>query len=427
MTPPGSESTPDPDSAPSPESAPLDPEVQRELQSLMRGVVDCVREEDLGRRLQKARSEGRPLRVKLGMDPTAPDLHFGHAVVLRKLRQFQDQGHQAVLIIGGATAMLGDPSGKDKTRPQLTREDVAAHAQTYLDQAHKILDPERLEIINNADWFLGFDFAALLELASRMTVARMIERDLFQRRLAQGAPIGIHEFLYPLLQGWDSVEVRADVELGGSDQLFNLLVGRDLQAQKGQAPQVCMTTPLLIGLDGKNKMGKSLDNYIGLTFTPEDVFGKVMSLPDEQIRPYSVLLSDRTDEEIDARLAGHPREAKASLAADLTAMLHGTDAAESARGHFVRLFREKEIPEDIPVVVVEKDACKDGKIWIVDLVRLLGFESSNGRARRLIEQRGIRIDGQVIVDVELQVDLGSERLVQAGKRRFARVVGSDPG
>ncbi len=387
---------------------------------LLRGVVDCVQQEDLKKRLEKAYQQQRPLRVKLGLDPTAPDIHLGHTVVLRKLRQFQDFGHQAILVIGGATAVLGDPTGKDKMRPSLTAEEVQANAQTYLDQAAKVLDASRLEVVNNGDWFLKFGFQEFIQLSSRMTVARMLERELFQRRMKQGNPIGIHEFLYPLLQGWDSVEIRSDVELGGTDQLFNLLVGRDLQEQADQAPQVCMTMPLLVGLDGEKKMSKSLGNYIGLTFEPQDMFGKVMSIPDALMRTYFLLLTDLDEAEIDRRLAGHPREAKGGLAEIIVTWLHGSAAAAQSREHFNQVFQRKEVPDDIPEIELAEEEASGGAMWIVPLVVRLGFAKSNGEARRLIQGRGVKIDGDVVEDLDRQVDLTGRPLVQVGKRRFAR-------
>jgi tyrosyl-tRNA synthetase len=404
----------------------LEAGVQNQLDTVLRGVVDCVTREDLERRLRRSAETSRPLRVKLGMDPTAPDLHLGHAVVLRKLRQFQDLGHQAVLVIGGATAMLGDPTGKDKMRPQLSREDVRDHARTYLEQAIKVLDGRSLEIVDNSDWFLGFGFQDLVRLASRMTVARMVERDLFARRLRTGTPIGIHEFLYPLLQGWDSVEIRADVELGGSDQLFNLLVGRDLQEQEGQEPQICLTLPLLVGLDGQQKMSKSLGNYIGLTFDPADVYGKIMSIPDEQMRSYFLLLTELPEARIEAELGRHPRECKVELATRLTALLHGDEAAAAAREAFDRVFKERRLPDEIEQVELSHEEAEGGRIWIVSLLLRVGFARSGSEARRLIRGRGVKLDGEVVEDPDHKVEVGSERVLQVGRRRFVRVVLAAP-
>src|SRR5688572_23426685 len=311
---------------------------------------------------------------------------------MRKLRQFQDCGHHAIFIVGGATAMLGDPSGKDKTRPQLTREQVDQNAKTYLEQAFKVVRREEergsIEVLNNADWLLKIDFPGFLRLCSKMTVARMVERDSFTKRMKEGTPIGIHEFIYPLLQGQDSVEVRADVELGGTDQLFNLLVGRDLQSDSGQAPQICMTTGLLPGLDGRQKMSKSLGNYVGLTFTPDDVFGKVMSVPDALMPTWFNLLTD-LDEKRTAELAGRdPREAKALLAQTVTAWLHGEAPSREARARFDHVFRDRQVPEDVPHVALPASELDGGRLWIVKLLVRLGFASSNGEARRLVAGRG---------------------------------------
>ena len=406
-------------------------EVQRQLAILMRGVVDCVAADDLARRLQRTLAARRPLRVKLGFDPTSSDLHVGHAVVLRKLRQFQDLGHHAVFIVGGATAMLGDPSGKDKTRPTLTREQVEQNARTYLEQAFKVVRRDeryadgstgQIEVRNNADWFLPLGFADFIRLCSKMTVARMIERDNFTKRMKEGAPIGIHEFVYPLLQGQDSVEVRSDVELGGTDQLFNLLVGRDLQADAGLPAQVCMTMKVLPGLDGVQKMSKSLANYVGLTFPPDEVFGKVMSVPDALMGTWYTLLTDLAEEEWSGLVASDPREAKAALAARLADWLHGAPAGAQARERFDKLFRDKQVPDDVPTVTVPAGELTDGRLWIVKLLVRLGFAASNGEARRLVEGRGVKLDGGVVADDKLEVDLRRPVLLQAGKRRFARVV-----
>jgi tyrosyl-tRNA synthetase len=417
----------------------LDPqvalEVDRQFALLRRGAVDCVQESELRERLARSLSTGTPLRVKLGLDPTSPDLHLGHAVVLRKLRRFQDLGHHAIFIVGGATAMLGDPSGKDKTRPQLSREQVAANAKTYLEQAFKIVlrdepglggKPGRIEVVDNADWFSKHGFADFIRLCSKMTVARMIERDSFTKRMKQGTPIAIHEFVYPLLQGHDSVEVRADVELGGTDQLFNLLVGRDLQADAGLAPQVCMTTPLLPGLDGKQKMSKSLGNYVGLTFAPDDVFGKVMSVPDALMPTWYELLTDdfadpAARSALEAMLREKPRDAKARLAEEITAWLNGAPAAAAAREQFDRVFRDRNVSDDAPRVEIPAAEAPAAKLGVVALLEKLGFVGSKSEARRLIEGRGVKLDGVVVEDVAREVDLGREVLVQAGKRRFARV------
>ena len=401
-------------------------EVERQLATLLHGVVDCEKRDELEKRLGRSLVQGKPLRVKLGLDPTSPDLHLGHSVVLKKLRQFQDLGHHAIFIVGGATAMLGDPSGRDKTRPQLSREQVAANARTYLEQAFKVVRRDEahgsIEIVDNADWFEKQGFADFIRLCSKSTVARMIERDSFAKRLKEGSPVSIHELVYPLMQGHDSVEVRADVELGGTDQLFNLLVGRDLQADAGQAPQVCMTTAILPGLDGRQKMSKSLGNYVGLSFGADEVFGKTMSLPDALMKTWYTLLTPVSEEEVEARIAKDPREAKAALAGALTAELHGEAAGRAARERFDHLFRDKQVPDEVARVVIPAAELTDGRLWIVKLLVSAGLAATNGEARRLIEGRGVKLDGEVVADEKLQVELASERLLQAGKRRFVRVV-----
>jgi tyrosyl-tRNA synthetase len=406
-------------------------EVERQLRLLTQGVVDCVQREELEKRLAKSIASGKPLRVKLGFDPTSSDLHLGHAVVLRKLRQFQELGHHAIFIVGGATAMLGDPSGKDKTRPQLTREQVEAHAKSYLEQAFQVVRRDErhgsIEVANNADWFLKQGFGDFIRLCSKMTVARMIERDSFTKRMKAGTPISIHEFVYPLLQGQDSVEVRADVELGGTDQLFNLLVGRDLQADAGQAPQICMTTQVLPGLDGRQKMSKSLGNAIGITFSPDEMFGKLMSIPDDAMASYCELLTDRFAreggrEEFEASARANPRDAKAGLAETITAAFHTAELAAHARARFDRVFREKDVEGEAPEVQIPAAEMPTGKLGVAKLLLRLGFVASSSEANHLVEGRGVKLDGEVVADWKAEVDLACPVLVQAGKRRFARVV-----
>jgi tyrosyl-tRNA synthetase len=392
-------------------------EVERQTRILLHGIVDCEKREELAKRLAKSIAGGKPLRVKLGFDPTSTDLHLGHAVVLKKLRQFQDLGHHAVFIVGGATAMLGDPSGKDKTRPQLTREQVEANAKTYLEQAFKVVRRDEahgaIEVRNNSDWFLDKGFADFVRLCSKMTVARMIERDSFAKRIKAGTPVSIHEFIYPLLQGQDSVEVRADVELGGTDQLFNLLVGRDLQSDAGQAPQVCITT--------------SLGNFVGLTFSADEMFGKVMSLPDATMPTYFELLTERFagekgPETLAAMIANDPRQAKAGLAEEITASFHSKEAAAAARQRFDRVFREKDIEGEAQEVQIPAAEVPTGKLWIADLLLRLGFVATSSEAKHLIAGRGVKVDGEAVVDWKAEVDLTRGALVRAGKRRFARVV-----
>ena len=394
-----------------------------QLELLRQKSVSIVTEEELLGKLRRSGSTGDPLRVKLGMDPTAPDLHLGHAVVLRKLRQFQDLGHQAVLIVGDYTGLVGDPSGQKKARPQLTYEEIETNARTYFEQAGKILDLDRLEVVRNGDWLKKLTFKEVLQLAGKMTVARMLERDDFSQRYKAGDPIGIHEFLYCLMQGYDSVMVRADVELGGTDQTFNLLVGRDLQRDQGMEPQVALTLPLLVGTDGEAKMSKSYGNYIGITEPPREMFGKVMSIPDRRMSQYFDLCTDLDHSEIDRLCSDetHPRDAKERLAQEIVTLYHGARAAKEAAREFRRVFAQGGLPDDVPVVTVGPGALGDGKVWIVRLLVLAGLVTSNSEGRRAIAQRGVRVDGTVITDVNLEVEVSDGMLLQHGKRAFVRL------
>ena len=383
-----------------------------------RGAVDLIEERELVERL----APGRPLRVKFGMDPSSPDLHLGHAIPLLKLRALQRCGHQVVLIVGDATAMVGDPSGRNKLRPQLSRAEVEANLETYTAQAGRVLDMERTEVRRNSEWFDAMGFAEVLQLASRMTVARMIERDTFKKRMRENAPIGIHEFLYPLMQGWDSVQVRADVELGGTDQLFNLLVGRELQRAEGQPGQVCLTLPLINGLDGR-KMSKSYGNAIGLTDPAPEMFGKVMSLEDGVMEGWFTLLTELPEDERRNLLAGHPRAAKARLAEEITTEFHGRAAGAAAREAFDRQFRDKQRPGDaeIPLVSLGEEWPAAG-LPLAVLLRKVGLASSSSEARRLVEQGGVRMDDEVVREPMLAVCRPERTLIlQVGKRRFARI------
>jgi len=402
-------------------------EVERQVEVIRRGVVagGITTEEDLERKLGRALDEGRRLRVKLGVDPTAPDIHLGHTVVLRKLRQFQDLGHTAVLIIGDYTAMVGDPSGRSKTRPVLTYADVEANANTYVEQVSTVLRSDRLEVVRNGDWFRKMTFLQVLQLASKTTVARMLERDDFATRYAAGSPISVHEFLYCLMQGQDSIAVKADVELGGTDQTFNLLVGRKLMADAGLEPQVCITTPILPGLDGSEKMSKSLGNHIGVTDPPsgpDGMFGKLMSIPDALMRDYFILLTDLPLDEADSILAGHPRDAKVRLATEIVSFYHSPDAARAAAEDFDRVHRQRKTPADMPDHPVPLGDIQGGRIWIVQLVAGAGLAASNSEARRLIQQGAVSLDGEKITDVDAHVRIATGQVLRVGKRRFARLV-----
>ncbi|MFT5289795.1 MAG: tyrosyl-tRNA synthetase [Planctomycetota bacterium] len=396
-----------------------DQDLNTHLEAFQRGAVDLIETDDLKKRLGLALAAGRGLRVKFGMDPSSADLHMGHAVQLRKLRDLQDLGHTIVLIVGDATAMVGDPSGRNKLRPQLSREAVETNLVTYTDQASLVLDMERTEVRRNSEWFDKMEFQDVLKLASRMTVAQMIQRDTFSKRMQESAPIGIHEFLYPLMQGWDSVQIHADVELGGTDQLFNLLVGRQLQEQEGQHPQVVLTQPLINGLDGR-KMSKSYDNTIQLTDAVGDVFGKTMSITDEAMATWYLYLTRLPADEIDVLLAGHPREAKARLAQEMGTFLHGEAAGKEARAAFDRQFKQGALPEDIPERAFGPWPAEGLPLTVV--LREVELASSGSEARRLIQQGGVSLDGEVIKDPKFMLTPPSSPvLVKVGKRKFLRL------
>ena len=395
--------------------------IDEKMELLLRGAERVYSADELAGRLAAAGKDGRALRVKFGMDPTAPDIHVGHAVVLRKLRQFQDLGHKAVLIIGDYTARVGDPSGQNATRPMLTGEQIKANARTYFDQAGKILDTSagKLEIRYNSEWLEKLTFADILRLAAQMTVARMMERDTFELRFKDNVPIGVHEFLYPLMQAYDSVAIAADVELGGTDQTFNNLCGRDIQRAYGQKPQIVMILPILVGLDGVEKMSKSKGNTIGVTDSPNDMFGKVMSIPDALMVNYFTLLTDLPADRIAAMTdpdTTHPRQAKADLARAVVATYHGADAAEAAAAEFDRVFSAREAPTDMPAI-----ALPAGPVGIVDLIVRAGFADSNSAARRLVAQNAVSLDGEKITDPNASVSPTNGQILRVGRRRFGKI------
>ena len=394
--------------------------VKEQLRVIKRGTVDLIAEDELAERLQQSRDSGKPLRVKLGIDPSSPDIHVGHTVVLRKLRDFQRLGHQVIMLWGTATAMLGDPSGKNRTRPQLSRDLVDENQRSYKAQVGRVLDMAATEERENSEWFDDMSFMECVKLSGRYTVARILERDSFMDRYKKGDPISVHEMLYPLMQGWDSVELVADVEIGGTEQLFNLMVGRELQRQEGQRPQICVTTPVVEGLDGVQKMSKSLGNYIGVAEAPQEMFGKAMSIPDVLMEKYFTLLTDVEEVEIKKLLAGHPRDAKVALAKSLVRDYHGLDAAEHAIGEFNRIFKEGGLPDEIPVVEIPGDALKDGGILLPNAMAKAGLCSSSSEARRLIQGGGAKLDGDKVSDPKLVLSSGTF-LLQAGKRKVARV------
>ena len=391
---------------------------EKQLLELKKNAVSFVSENELLKRLK----EGRPLRVKLGVDPSRPDLHLGHAVVLRKLRQFQDYGHQVILIIGDFTARIGDPSGRSKTRPMLSMKEAKANAITYSKQAFKILDKEKTEIRFNSEWLDKMNFEDVIRLASKYTVARMLERHDFDKRYKNNEPISVAEFLYPLAQAYDSVVVKADVEIGGDDQYFNFIVGRKIQEEYGLKAQIILTLPLIEGTDGNLKMSKSYDNYISFEDTPVDMYGKIMSIPDKLIIKYMKLLTDISDEEIanyEKQIKTHdvnPRDIKMQLAYDITRQFHGNEKAKEAQAYFISVFRNKNIPEEMPEI-----ALNHGEIGIVELLANFAGISSRSEARRLIQQGGVRINNTAISDIHAKLRLSDGDILRIGKRRFYRI------
>jgi tyrosyl-tRNA synthetase len=397
----------------------MQPDIAHQLAVFKRGADELIVESDLVEKLKR----GKPLRIKEGFDPTRPDLHLGHTVQFNKLRQLQDLGHHIIFLVGDFTGMIGDPTGRNITRPPLTREELVANAKTYTDQVFLILDREKTEVAFNSKWLSALGADGMIRLAAKYTVARMLERDDFAKRYREGQPIAIHEFLYPLAQGYDSVALEADVELGGTDQKFNLLVGRELQRHHGQEPQCILTLPLLEGLDGVNKMSKSLDNYIAITEAPEEMFGKLMSISDELMWRYYELLSFQPLDEI-AKLrrecadGRNPRDAKVQLAREIVARFHSAQAANDALAAFEARFRDHAVPEKMPAVTLHSGG---QAILIPQLCKQAGLTTSTSEALRLIEQRGLRIDGDVVTDKTLSIGAGQTVMVQAGKRKFARV------
>ena len=400
--------------------------VDEQIAYLRKGAAEIIREEDLRAKLEASAKSGKPLRVKLGVDPTAPDLHLGHTVVLRKLKHFQDLGHTAIFLIGDFTAMVGDPTGQSETRPPLTREQVAANAKTYLDQVHRILNPDETEVRYNSEWLGKLTGHDMIRLCAHYRLARMLEREDFRTRLSGNLPISIHELLYPLLQAYDSVALQADVELGATEQKFNLLVGREIQREYGQTSQVALTMPILVGLDGARKMSKSLGNYVGITEPPSAMFGKLMSLSDEMMWPYFDLVTDRTPDEIAALKASvksgaaHPMDLKMSLAEEIIAGFHGEDAAAKAAGEFQRVFRDREAPEEAPVRKIARGPAKRLTALLVEL----GLAPSRSEADRLVKQGGVEVAGERASDVKMEIELGAPRefLLRAGKKKFLRIV-----
>ena len=395
--------------------------IAEQVQLLKRGTAEVFTEGELADRLTRVAREGRQLRVKLGLDPTSPDIHLGHTVVLRKMRQFQDLGHKAVLIIGDYTARIGDPTGVNTTRPMLSPEQIEKNARTYFEQAGKVLDtaPDRLEVRHNSEWLEKLSFADVLKLAAQMTVARMLERDTFEKRYEADEPIGVHEFLYPLMQGHDSVMIHADVELGGTDQTFNNLVGRDLQRLNGQPPQIVITSPILVGLDGKDKMSKSKGNYVGVTDEPNEMFGKIMSISDDMMANYYTLLTSLPAEKI-AELVDphktHPKEAKVLLAKTIITQFRDAAAAEGAAAHFEKVFAQKELPDQMPTVDLAAEPVMASKLLLA-----CGLVASGGEGKRMIAQGGVSVDGRKVTDPNEMIVPATDMVVQVGRRKFAKL------
>jgi tyrosyl-tRNA synthetase len=416
--------------------------VSEQLALIKQGCQEIIREEELKARLEKSIASGKPLRVKAGFDPTAPDLHLGHTVLIQKLKHFQDLGHQVIFLIGDFTGLIGDPSGKSETRPPLTEEEVKANAATYERQIYKILDPEKTIIDFNSRWMKPLQAQDVIRLAARYTVARMLERDDFHKRYTSQTPISIHEFLYPLIQGYDSVALEADVELGGTDQKFNLLVGRDLQREYGQTPQVVLTMPLLEGLDGVQKMSKSLGNYVGIDEPAKEMFGKLMSISDNLMLRYYELLTDITPNELSnlkndlAEGKKHPRQVKEDLAKEIVTRYHSAAAAEHEAREFIRVLREKEVPEDIEEIIIKKGDIPTIRFQTlpaekgidIDLPYLLvttGTAATTSEARRLINQGGVQVDGEKVTEMKIKLSPAELRILKVGKRRFKKVMLSD--
>jgi tyrosyl-tRNA synthetase len=400
------------------------PSINEQMDVIRSGAIEVLPEDELVQKIENSIKNKQPLKIKLGCDPSKPDLHIGHAVVLHKMRQFQDLGHRAVLIVGDFTAMIGDPSGKSKTRPQLTMEETRINGQTYLEQATMILREDLLEVKYNSEWLGKMNFNDVIMLSSKYTVAQLLERDDFEKRYKSGAPISVHELLYPLAQAMDSAAIESDVELGGTDQKFNLIVGREIQKAYGKSPQCLVTMPILEGTGGVEKMSKSLDNYIALTDEPGDMFGKVMSIPDELIGPYRQYAIFAPEDEVEKLKAGlkdgsvHPRNAKADTAEALVRRYHGDEAAKAAREQFEKVFKKKELPDDIPEVEIETEG---GKKMILDLLAETKLAPSKKEARRLVQQGAVSIDGEKSTDHMARIDLAEEKLFKVGKRKFMKI------
>ena len=401
--------------------------LEKQLEIISRGSVEILPQEELVKKIKKSIATGKPLHIKLGLDPTAPDIHLGHTVVLQKLRQFQELGHNVTIIIGDFTGMIGDPTGKSETRKQLTQEDVLINAETYKTQIFKILDPAKTSVRFNSEWLAPMKFADVIKLAANYTVARMLERDDFQKRFKENLPLSIHEFFYPLMQGYDSVALEADVELGGSDQKFNLLMGRTMQKEYGQEPQIALMMPILEGIDGVQKMSKSLGNYIGINEKPSEMYGKTMSIPDALMLRYFELVTNISIEELKNIAEGiknasmHPRDIKMRLGREIVKLYHGEATAIDAENEFISVFQKGDLPDDIPEFSLEKNLLIDGcKMWLPKLMVTVNVANSTSDAKRLIEQGAVKIN-EIKVTTVADVDVTEGMIIRAGKRKFAKI------
>lgn len=406
----------------------MEKELARQLEIIKRGAAEIVPESELLTKIKDSINNKRPLHIKLGLDPTAPDIHLGHTVVLQKLRQFQELGHRVTIILGDYTARIGDPTGKSETRKQLTEDEVLANARTYQDQIFRVLDKSRTEVVFNSQWLAPLTFADVIGLAARYTVARMLERDDFAKRFQNEQPISVHEFFYPLMQGYDSVALEADIELGGTDQKFNLLMGRHLQKEYGQEPQIALMMPILEGLDGIQKMSKSLGNYIGITDSAREMYGKTMSIADELMLRYFELVTPVGIQEIRELRAGledgslHPRDVKMRLAREIVTMYHGSEAAVQAEEEFKNIFQKKELPDEIPEYRLDRQELEDGRIWLPKLLVLAGLASGTSEGKRLILQGAVRVDDVKISDPDNSIVPEDCSIIKAGKRKFAKII-----
>ncbi|WP_066640320.1 tyrosine--tRNA ligase [Desulfolucanica intricata] len=401
--------------------------VEEQLKIIKRGTVEIIPEDELVQKLKGSLETGKPLIIKLGLDPSAPDIHLGHTVVLQKMKQFQDLGHQIIIILGDFTGRIGDPTGRSEARKQLTEEEVLENAKTYQKQIFKILDPDKTKVVFNSEWLGKLNFTDVIELAAKYTVARMLERDDFAKRYREGLPISVHEFFYPLMQGYDSVALEADVELGGTDQKFNLLMGRTLQKEYGQKPQVAITMPIIEGLDGIQKMSKSLGNYIGVDESPREMYGKTMSIPDELIVRYFELLTQVPLDEVQLIAKGlkdetmHPRDVKMRLAREITSIYHGREAALQAEEEFKKVFQQGDLPDDIPEFVITTDMLENGTIRIDKLLVQAAMTASASEAKRLVKQGGVKIDGHKVDDPFYEYTPVSGNVIRVGKRKFIKI------